>query len=352
MTLRKALLRWPSAWLLTAGLLLLLGLLLWQGVTPVFAALAAAGWGLLLVAVFHLLPLALDAIAIRVLFPHGAPGGSSRAAILARWVGESANSLMPLGQVAGPVVMARELARRGTRMPDAAAAVTVSTTLQALAQIAFALIGVALLLTREGFTGRRAGGHHPHGGMIASVLAASGVLAAILASFYWVQRRGLFGGAARAAARLTGRRQARWLSRAEAIDVAVGKTYRRGERAAASFALSLAGWLVGAGEVYLALWLIGSPVGWPDALLLESLGQAIRGAAFAVPGALGVQEGGYLLLAPVAGLTPQAALALSFAKRAREVLLGVPGLVFLHRSERRGLRARHTPAGDSRDGFL
>jgi hypothetical protein len=54
-------------------------------------------------------------------------------------------------------------------------------------------------------------------------------------------------------------------------------------------------------------------VGWHDALLLESVGQAIRGAAFAIPGSLGAQEGGYLLLAPLVGLPPDAALALSLA---------------------------------------
>ena len=69
---------------------------------------------------------------------------------------------------------------------------------------------------------------------------------------------------------------------------------------------------------------------WVNALLLESLGQAIRGAGFAVPGALGIQEGGYLLLAPVAGLPPDTALALSLAKRAREILLGLPGLLYWH----------------------
>jgi len=69
-------------------------------------------------------------------------------------------------------------------------------------------------------------------------------------------------------------------------------------------------------------------------LLLESLGQAIRGAAFAIPGSLGVQEGGYLLLAPLVGLPPDAALALSLAKRAREIVLGLPGLVYLHLCER------------------
>jgi putative membrane protein len=190
--------------------------------------------------------------------------------------------------------------------------------------------------------------------VIVGTLTASIVLALILVSFYLVQRRGLFGGAVRWLARVARRHE--WsalMSRADAIDVAVEDTYRRGRSAAASFALSLAGWLVGSGEVYLALWLLGSPVGWGDALLLESLGQAIRGAAFAIPGALGVQEGGYLLLAPFAGLTPDAALALSFAKRAREILLGVPGLLYLHHCERAWRRAQSEVAGpDSGRAFL
>jgi len=116
-------------------------------------------------------------------------------------------------------------------------------------------------------------------------------------------------------------------------------TYARSAPVAASFLLSSVGWLVGTGEVYLILQLIHHPVDWIDALLLESLGQAIRGAAFAIPGALGVQEGGYLLLAPLAGLPPDAALALSLAKRARELLLGAPGLLYLHLSSRTGADA-------------
>ena len=93
---------------------------------------------------------------------------------------------------------------------------------------------------------------------------------------------------------------------------------------------------------WLALSFIGHPVSWLDALLLESVGQAIRGAAFAIPGSLGAQEGGYLLLAPLVGLTPDAALALSLAKRARELALGLPGLVYLHWSERDWQRRRAT----------
>lgn len=150
-----------------------------------------------------------------------------------------------------------------------------------------------------------------------------------------MQRRGLFAKLMRAATRFAGKRDwSQWLSHAEAIDRAVQLTYARSAPVAASFLLSSVGWLVGTGEVYLILQLIHHPVGWLDALLLESLGQAIRGAAFAIPGALGVQEGGYLLLAPLAGLPPDAALALSLAKRARELLLGAPGLLYLHLSSR------------------
>lgn len=326
-----------AVWLLAAGALLFAGVLVSQGLGPVFATLASAGWGLLLVAPFHLLPLVLDVVAICVLFDAAAARGAWLDALLARWAGESANSLMPLGQVAGPVVMVRCLSHRGMPMPDAAAAITVSTTLQGLAQLVFALIGVALLATEAGSSPHAAHSRHAIG---ASLLIAGVVLAVPVTLFYLVQRRGLFARSMRAIARFYGKRDwSRLTSRAEAIDLAVEKTYVRGGRTLASFALSLAGWLVGTGEVYLILQFIGSPVGWVDALVLESLGQAVRGAAFAVPGALGVQEGGYLLLAPLAGLHPDAALALSLAKRAREILLGLPGLLYLYLSER-GWRRR------------
>ena len=319
--------------LLSAGVLLFVGVLASQGLTPVFATLALAGWGLLLVALFHLLPLVLDAIAIRVLFNATAARGSLGDALLARWAGESVNSLMPAGQIGGPVLMVRHLAQRGVPMQDAAAAITVSTTFQTLAQIVFALSGLVLL-------GAQAS-RIAHYAVRTPLLLASGVLALLLALFYLLQRRGLFGRLMRTTARFSGKRDwSQLMSRAEAIDLALQSIYGRGRRVAASFVLSLVGWLIGTGEVYLVLQLLGTRVGWGDALLLESLGQAIRAAGFAIPGSLGVQEGGYLLLAPLAGLPPDTALALSLAKRAREILLGVPGLLYLHLSERGWRRRR------------
>jgi putative membrane protein len=318
---------------LSLGVLLFIGVLASQGLPAIMASLALAGWGLILVALFHLLPLALDAAAIRVLFvTGGAAQGSMRDALLARWAGESVNSLMPAGQLGGPVLMTRHLMQSGLSLEEAAAAITVSTTLQTFSQIAFALLGVALLGAQATLASQHA--------LRASSLIASGILALQVGGFYWLQRRGLFAKLMRAATRFAGKRDwSQWLSHAEAIDRAVQLTYARSAPVAASFLLSSVGWLVGTGEVYLILQLIHHPVDWIDALLLESLGQAIRGAAFAIPGALGVQEGGYLLLAPLAGLPPDAALALSLAKRARELMLGAPGLLYLHLSSRTGAPA-------------
>jgi putative membrane protein len=320
-----------ASWLLSIGVVLFIGVLLSQDMSAIMAILRHAGWGLLLVAAFHLLPLVLDAIAIRVLFEQGSSREPYRDSLLARWVGESANSLMPAGQIGGPVLMARHLAQRGMRMDDAAAAITVSTTLQTLAQILFALIGVILLGAQSS--------HSPLA-LRTSALIASAFLAVQVGGFYLIQRRGLFSKLMRAVRRFSGKRDwSQWLTQAQAIDLAVDATYRRNAAVTASFLLSLVGWVVGTGEVYLIALLLGTPVSWLDALLLESLGQAIRGAGFAIPGALGVQEGGYLLLGPLAGLPPDAALALSLAKRARELLLGLPGLLYLRFASRGGAAA-------------
>lgn len=317
-------------WLLGAGAALFAGIILSQGVSAVLATLALAGAGLLLVAAVHLVPLVLDAASIWVLFDSEARA-PLRSAILARWAGESANSFLPAGPIGGPIVMARHLSQGGVPLREAAAVVTVSTTLQTLAQAVFALSGMAVLWAISGEVLQRP--------LRAPLLIAAVVLVGCLAGFYFMQQRGLFGRLVRFTTRFAGPRDWSHLSdHAAAIDIAVVSGYRRAGPATSSFLLSLLGWIVGTAEVYLILRLLGSPVDWSRAFLLESLGQAIRAAGFFIPGSLGVQEGGYLLLAPLAGLAPGTAVALSLAKRSREILLGLPGLLYIHLRERRWRR--------------
>ena len=60
--------------------------------------------------------------------------------------------------------------------------------------------------------------------------------------------------------------------------------------------------------------------------MIDSLGTALRTLGFLVPGALGIQEAGYVIICALFGITPAGAIAFSLARRARDLLIGLAGL--------------------------
>jgi len=97
---------------------------------------------------------------------------------------------------------------------------------------------------------------------------------------------------------------------------------------AASAALHLLAWIGSGGGTFIAFRLVGGQVSLADALALEALLCTLRSVAAFVPAALGVQEAGYAMLAPLFGLPAEMGLAVSLLKRAREIVIGVPSLVY------------------------
>lgn len=315
-----------SAYLLFIGGLALFTFLIgYHGLADVVAALAVAGWGLIWVTLFHLVPLIVDAVAWRYLFLDG-NRPSLRIMVWARWIGESINGLLPVARVGGDLAKARLIMHRGVPGPISGASVVAEITVGVVMQIVFTLIGVGLLL------------HVGDREVVTVVLIGLCIMVLLVAGFCLAQRLGMFGGLVRVLTRFGGHRDWQFLvGGAAALDDAIWCIYRnRGSLLAASF-WKLCGWIVGAGEVWLALYFLGSPVSATNALLLESLGQAVRAAAFLIPGGLGVQEGGFLVLGGLLGLGPEVSLALSLTKRVRELLLGLPGLIVWQIAEGRRL---------------
>ena len=113
---------------------------------------------------------------------------------------------------------------------------------------------------------------------------------------------------------------------AAALHVALSNIYGWQARVWVNFLLHLACWIASTLEAWLALRFAGAPLGFATVLVIESLLYAARSAAFAVPNAVGVQEGAYILLGASFGLTPETALALSLLKRARDLTIGLPTL--------------------------
>lgn len=312
------------------GLGLALGLILWQGVDPILRGLREAGWGLVPVALYYLVPTALDARGWQVLLDPGERPGFATF-LWMRWIRDGVNRLLPVAQVGGDLVGARLLMQWGVPGAVAGASIVVDITLALVAQLLFTGLGLALLLV---FAEARA--------VFWGALAALAAGTALIAGFVFAQHRGLFHTLLRWIAGMAGGGE-RWIEAmggARRLDAAVRALYTDRDRTIRSTAWRLAAWIAGAGEVWLAMHFIGHPVTAGEALLIESLGQAVRNIGFTVPGALGVQEGGYMLLTALLGLGPETGLILSLVKRVRELALGVPALVSWQWTEGRRWRAR------------
>ncbi len=300
---------------LAVGVLLFVVVMVWQGLDEVMLALRTAGWGVVTVALLHIPQMWADGMGWRRLVT--SVPLRRRTFVWARWIGESVNDLLPVLQMGGNVVKAWLLVDCGVAVGAAGGSVVVDVTLVVLSQIVFTLFGVSLLIPTLG-----------GGKALPLVVAGTGIMAVLLAGFYFAQRRGLFGIAAKLAQRILAAPDwAAFSTGASAIDAEVARVYRDRRAVIASAAWHLTAWFVGIGEVWYALYLLGHPVDVWTALLFESLGQAIRTGAFAVPGALGVQEGGYVLVGSAFGIPPGAALGLSLVRRMRELLVGIPGLI-------------------------
>ena len=169
-----------------------------------------------------------------------------------------------------------------------------------------------------------------------ALIYATMLLALIASAFVLAQQRGLWLRVEHLLERLSERLPSLQLLRVPGLHAAVAATYADRRQILRSACWHLASWTAGTGEIWLAMTVIGAPGGFTEALILESLGQAARSAAFMIPGGLGAQEGSYLLLGALLGIPPEVALGLSFIKRVRELVLGLPGLVTWY-----GIEGRH-----------
>jgi len=317
--------------LVTAGAALFTFLLIHQGAPQVMAAFASAGWWIAAVAIYHFaVPLLLDAIAWWVLFPK-----SERLAVWQlywmRWIGESVSTLVPSATVGGDVVRARLAALHGVPIPTAAASAIVDITLGVFVQIVFTLLGLGLIVAVTGGQG------FVRPTLIGAVI---GVLAIL--GFYVVQRLGMFRFIAKMISRLANAED--WHSlvhSGHSLDQAIGRLYARRSGVIGCCASTATSLLLGSGEIWIALHALDLRATLVNAIILQSMVLAIRSAVFPVPGALGVQEGGYVLVGNLLGIPGDAAFALSLIARVRELILGIPGLIAWQVVEaRRVLRAR------------
>ena len=290
-------------------------LVLHFGAEQVVEAFLSAGWqGMLAISAVYFASQILHALAWRALFP--ATSNTTRLLLWARWLRDAGANLLSVVPAIGEAIAIRELTRHQVPFGTATAVTVVDLTMELASLLVFTLLGVIILIFEQPTEAT--------GWWLALGLVICG---GCIAGFIVAQHKGLFRFLEMLPERLGWTQALPGLSDGAGIHVAIQEIYRHRSRIAGNFALHIAAWVVGAGETWVGLWFMGHQVTLADALVIDSMLHALRTVAFMVPWAAGVQEGVYLVVGALFGLSPQVGLGLSLLRRAREILTGAPCLI-------------------------
>jgi glycosyltransferase 2 family protein len=240
--------------------------------------------------------------------------------------GEALNQLTPTASLGGEPFKASRLQADGVPIELASASVVIMKGILVLSLVLYIFTGLAL----SPFYLPEAAQH-----MLFLCLAALGLAAAGII-FVIVQRREPFGNSFR----FLDRRG--WLPHflrdhegfLENLDTAMSQFYRQyPSRAALAFSLFFFSWLLHSVEVFLIFWLLGHPISVGMAVCLDALAMLFTALGFFIPAAMGVQEGGNILLALGFKLGFDLGAAFSILRRIREAFWLCLGLVVVWREK-------------------
>ncbi len=309
---------------LILGLILFTILIAWQGVSEIIHLFYDSGLSLLLLPIVWLPSLLVAVISWRLLFLNSqAP--SFPLALKALWIGRAINTLLPVATIGGEIIKARLLTLWGTGGIAATASVLVDKTVQALAVAVWAFIGTLLLIYLA-----------VDDELAIAAMSGVFVLLAGIVGFILVQKAGMAGFMTRMMGKFVA--SDGWAditNNAEEVDQIVAELYRRGVLLIKSIFWRTLGLALQTTEVWFACYLLGQPITVVEALMLKSLTSTLSDIAFFIPNAYGVQEGSYIVLGALLGLTPDFSLAVSLATRIRELLVDLPGLLVWQHIEAR-----------------
>jgi putative membrane protein len=312
----------------TLGIALLVALVIRADLPAIATTLTTAGWPLLWLVPYRALFYLSYAVGWLVLLSPEDPVRRVRLGY-AFWVTsirEAIDRLLPVASIGGGVVGVRLLRWRGLGTTPVAASIIVETILTLVASYVFTAVGLLLLIELcSGEQYRRL--------TLFFLLSIPVPVATLLLLRYgsvFARLQKLFAPWVGVAVPAEG---------AASLDRALGAMLDRRRRLAAVLGMQIAALFSGAFEVWFALHLFGHPVNAATALVLESMTLAVRHVAFVVPAGIGVQEAGLVVFGHALGIDGELALAVSMAKRLREIAWGIPALVSWQWAEGRRLQA-------------
>jgi uncharacterized protein (TIRG00374 family) len=232
---------------------------------------------------------------------------------LVRTAGEAVNNITPFGSMGGEPLKAFMLkARYGIRYQDSGVSLILAKTLILMALVLFLAIGFGLLLPSEKLS------------VSYKAIAGLGLtgLGTGIGLFFLIQRYRVSSWLGRHVSnRWASARWERVVGLVHEFDARVAGFYtaHRG-RMLGAFLLALLNWLMGVGEVYLVMYLLGHPVSFVDAWIMEALVQLVRAGTSFIPSSLGAQEATFKVVCAALTGDPSVGLACAMVRRVRELI--------------------------------
>lgn len=307
--------RWTLAVAAGIGALAVIDLVMHVGWQRIVQTISVAGFGLLWLVPLRLLTVGFDTRGWRVLLKVRRQASWA----LLFWLGmvrDAVNTLLPVARVGGEVIAIRLLGLRGVKTCTASASVIVETSVTLVWQVVLTVAGIVALLPYVGASF-----------LVPKLLSGLAFGVIVVVVFLLIQWRI---GLVRFFERLTGRffptrRTTSPVFRS--LDQKVRVLYRQRSALLRCAMWQLFGFVASAAEIFFLAYLMQVPLSMTQVFIFEALIQALHSVSFAVPGALGIQEGGFVLLGSVFGMAPDVALSLALCRRGRQIVLGVPVLV-------------------------
>lgn len=292
------------------------------GWSEILQHLRLVGWYWPLILLPYLLVNLFDAASWYCCFESFPPGVTVRYLFFNRLAGEALNVLTPMASLGGEPVKALMLQKEGLTLTDATASLVISKGILVLSMAFYILLGMALAPFLLQLSSAKL--------LALSVAGLALGLGAV--GFVLLQRFGMcrLGMVVLAKCRFLPRALQEKEAALCRLDAQMSTFYHRHLwRFWLALGFSLLGWLIHGLEVYIIFRLLGQPVHLGTALCLDALATLIGNLAFFIPGNLGVQDGGNILLAIGLQLGALMGATFSLIRRLREGFWLAVGLLVL-----------------------
>jgi glycosyltransferase 2 family protein len=312
--------------LLLVGLFAL-GLLVWQiGPGNIYAATSQLGpLALFMILLPSVCMYAIDAYGWKLALRPAAFTVSFWRLWAIRTAGEVVNMTTPTAYSGGEPLKAYLLRKYSVPIVEGLASVVIAKTTMTIAEVLFILVGLAFGFWVLGVDG-------PSAQVIVGGVISVGMLLFGTAGFVFMQRRGIFTWILETM-RKFGLRIAYLEAREpqlRSIDLSILNFYNHHQGLfCASTGLFFLGWMAEAVEVFVIIYYLGGPASLPSAIAIGALSVFIKGSTFFIPGSLGAQDAGNVLLLKVFGYSDVTGITFALLRRFRELVWIGVGLICL-----------------------